>query len=68
MTQAGKWITLIFLIALVGLLVLHPAATAGEMAVGGSVLNDTIDSLNASGTPSKGGTVAYGKTTVNFSN
>lgn len=67
MTGIGKWLTLLVIGAIVVLLVTHPAGTAGDLAVGGSVLTNVlnVESGHGVGSGSKG-SVTYGSTAVAF--
>jgi hypothetical protein len=68
-TGIGKWLTLLVIGAIVVLLVTHPAGTAGDLAVGGSVLTNVLNIESGAGTGGVGGragSVTYGSTAVNF--
>jgi hypothetical protein len=67
MTNVGKWLTILVVAAIVVALVTHPAGAAGDMAVGGSVLNTTLSVVSGKGV--KGGTsgsVSYNGATAKF--
>jgi len=66
-TGIGKWLTLLVIGAIIVLLVTHPAGTAGDMAVGGSVLTNVLNVESGHGvTSGTSGQVVYGSTAVNF--
>ena len=67
MTGFGKWLTLLVVGAIIVLLVTHPAGSAGNMAVGGSVLTNVLAIESGQGyTGGVTGSVNYGGTSVAF--
>lgn len=67
MTTLGKWLTLLVIGAIIVLLVTHPAGSAGNMAVGGSVLTNVLNIESGHGVGSgTAGSVSYGSTSVAF--
>lgn len=67
MTNIGKWLTILVVAAIVVALITHPAGAAGDMAVGGSVLNTTFSVLSGKGaTGGQSGQVTYNGATAKF--
>jgi hypothetical protein len=67
-TGIGKFLTFLVVAAIVVLLVTHPAGSAGDMAVGGSVLTNVLNIESGAGVKSgTTGKVSYGSTNVAFS-
>ena len=61
MTTIGKWLTLLVVGAIIVLMVTHPAGSAANMAVGGSVLTNVLNvesGANVAGGST--GAIAYG--------
>jgi hypothetical protein len=67
MTNIGKWLTILVVASIVVALVTHPAGAAGDMAVGGSVLNTTLSVVSGKGTTAGStGQVSYNGATAKF--
>lgn len=68
MTNIGKWLTILVTATIIVALITHPAGSAGDMAVGGAVLDKTLSITSGQGISSgTKGAVSYNGSGVYFS-
>jgi hypothetical protein len=69
MTKAAHIFTLLVVAAIILALITHPAGSAGDMAVGGAVLDNTLSAVSGVGVGGGvNGKVSYGGASTNFGN